>query len=115
MNVPRKLWHHQLRSGSLGHDELEHITAGDVDPTADPGTASGYQLCQFEWADEPSPTLILPWSCTRKRGHQGQHLADMGELVAAAHPQLLPTATATPFNGSDLCKPTCRSCSTCAH
>jgi hypothetical protein len=99
MNVHWKLWHHQPRSGSLGHDELEHIAAGDTDPTADPGTANGYRLCRFEWADEISQTLILPWSCTRKLGHQGQHLAGTGECVAAAHPQLLPTATAPSISG----------------
>ena len=93
MNVHWKLWHPQPRSGSLGHDELEHITVGDPDPTSGPGTANGHRLCRFEWADEPSQTLILSWSCTRKLGHQGQHLAGTGERIAAAHPQLLPTAT----------------------
>ncbi|MGH3811715.1 MAG: hypothetical protein ACRDUV_04555 [Pseudonocardiaceae bacterium] len=74
------------RSGSLGHDELEHVTVGDPDPTADPGTATGYRTCQFEWADETSQTLSLLWCCTRERGHQGQHLAGTGEWVAAVHP-----------------------------
>jgi hypothetical protein len=86
MNVHWKLWHHQSKRGSLGSDELEHIAAGDVDPTSDPGTANGYRLCQFKWAGEPSPTLILLWSCTRKLGHQGQHLAGTGEWVAATCP-----------------------------
>ncbi|MGH3923465.1 MAG: hypothetical protein ACRDTT_11465 [Pseudonocardiaceae bacterium] len=95
MNVQWKHWHRQPRSGSLGHDELEHIAVGDPDPTSDPGTANGRRSCRFEWADEISQTLVLPWSCTRKLGHQGQHLAGTGEWVAAAYPQLLPTATVT--------------------
>ena len=95
MNVHWKFWHHQPRSGSLGHDELEHIGVGDVDPTSDPSTTYGYRLCRHEWADDTSPTVILSWFCTRKLGHQGQHLAGTGEWVAAARPQLLPTATAT--------------------
>ena len=95
MSVHWKLWQRQVRSGSLGHDELAHIAVGDPDPTSDPRTTNGYRLCRFEWADETSQPLILPWSCTRKRGHRGQHLAGTGEWVAAARPQLLPTATAT--------------------
>ncbi len=76
------------RSGSLGQDELEHVAVGDPDPTADPGTANdGYWTCGFEWADETSQALSLPWSCTRERGHQGQHLAGTGEWVAAVHPR----------------------------
>lgn len=43
------------RSGSLGQDELEDVTVGDPDPTADPGTATGYRICQFEWADSARP------------------------------------------------------------
>ncbi len=95
MNVHWKFRHRQSRSGSLGRDELEHVAVGDPDPTSDPGTANGYRACRFEWADETSQTLILPWSCTRELGHQGQHIAGTGEWVAAVHPQLLPTTTAT--------------------
>ena len=82
----------QPRSGKFGQDELRHVAVGDPDPTADSGTASGGQACRFEWADETSPTVSLLWSCTRERGHQGQHLAGTGERVAAVHPQLRPTA-----------------------
>ncbi len=71
------------RSGRLDQDELSHVTVHDPDPTADPGTATGYRTCQFEWVDETSPTLSLSWSCTRERGHHGQHLAGTGEWVAA--------------------------------
>lgn len=74
------------RSGSLGQDELGHVTVGEPDPTADPGTATGYRTCQFEWVDETSQTLSLSWFCTRERGHQGQHLAGTGAWVAAVHP-----------------------------
>lgn len=86
--------HRQQTSGSPGQDQLEHVAVGDPDPTSD-GTASGYRACRFEWVDKTSQTLLLPWSCTRKLGHQGQHLAGTGESVAAVHPQLLSTATAT--------------------
>jgi hypothetical protein len=95
MDVQWKFWHRQPSSGSLGQDELEHVAVGDPDPTSDTGAANGYRTCRFEWADETSQTLILPWSCTRERGHRGQHLAGTGEGVGAVHPQLLPTATAT--------------------
>jgi hypothetical protein len=94
MHIPRKFWHRQPRSASPGQDWLGHVVVGDPDPTTDPGTASRYQTCLFKWADQTSPTLILPWSCTRKRGHPGQHLAGTGEQVAAVHPQLLLRATA---------------------
>ncbi|MGH3900477.1 MAG: hypothetical protein ACRDTA_19980 [Pseudonocardiaceae bacterium] len=89
MDLQQKFWLRQLRSESSGQDELEHIAVGDPDPTSHPGTASGYQTCRFEWADEITPTLILPWSCTRVLEHQGQHLAGTGERVVAVHPQLL--------------------------
>jgi hypothetical protein len=94
MDIPWKLRHRQSSSGGLSRDELDCVAVGDLDPTLDLDMASGY-LCRFEWADDASQTLILPWSCTRQRGHQGQHLAGTGEWVAAVHPQLLPTATAT--------------------
>ena len=82
----------QPGNGNLGQDELRHVAVGDPDPTPDPGTANGYQTCRFEWTDETSPTLTLPWSCTRELGHQGQHLAGTGKRVAAVHPPLRPTA-----------------------
>jgi hypothetical protein len=91
MDLRWNFWHRQLRSGSLGQDELAHVAVGDPDPTSNPSTASGYQTCEFMWADETSQTLILPWYCTRELGHQGQHLAGTGESVAAVHPKLLPT------------------------
>lgn len=95
MDLQWNFWHRKPRSGSLGQIKLEHITVGDPDPTSDSGTANGYRTCRFEWADEASRTLILPWSCTRELGHQGQHLAGTGEWIAAVHPKLLPTAMAT--------------------
>lgn len=100
MDLQWKFWHRQLRNGQLrngshSQKELEHVAVGDQDPTWDPGTANGYRACRFEWADEAPQNLILPWSCTRVLGHQGQHLAGTGERVAAVHPQLSPTATAT--------------------
>lgn len=95
MDLQRTFWHRQLRSRNSGQDDLERTAVGDPDPTAEPGTANGYRICRFEWVDETSQTLILPWSCTRVLGHQGQHLAGTGERVAAVHPRLLPTATAT--------------------
>jgi hypothetical protein len=95
MDGPRKFWHPWLRNGSLGQDELEGVAVGDPDPTADHGTVNGYRTCRFEWIYDISQTLNLLWSCTRELGHQGQHLAGTGEWVAAVHPQLLPTATAT--------------------
>jgi len=95
MDPQWKFWLRQLRSKSSGQDELERITVGDPDPTSDSGTTNEYRTCGFEWADETSPTLILPWYCTRLLGHQGQHLAGTGERIAAVHLQLLPAATAT--------------------
>jgi hypothetical protein len=86
MYVRWKFWHRQPRSGRLGQDEFAHVAVGDSDPTSDLGTASGYRKCRFEWADETSQTLILPWFCTRELGHQGQHIAGTGEMVAAVHP-----------------------------
>lgn len=83
-----KFWRRQPSSGALGqdepeHDELGHVAAGDPDPS----TASGYRTCGFTWTDETStPTLILPWLCTRELGHQGQHIAGTGEEVAAVPP-----------------------------
>jgi hypothetical protein len=89
MDVQWKFWRCRLRSGSHGEDALEHVAVGDPDP----GTVNGCQLCRFTWAEEISQTLVLPWSCTRERGHQGQHLAGTGEGIAAVQLQLLPTAT----------------------
>lgn len=88
MDVQWKLRHHRPHSGNFGQDKLGHVTVGDPDPTADSdGTVHGSPTCGFKWTDECSRTLILPWSCTRKLGHQGQHLAGTGEWVAAQHPQ----------------------------
>jgi hypothetical protein len=95
MDLQWNFWHRQPRSGGPGQGELDHVAVGDPDPTSDPGTASRYRVCRFEWADKTSQTLILPWSCTRELGHQGQHLAGTGEWIAAVHPPLLSTATAT--------------------
>jgi hypothetical protein len=67
----------------LGQNELEHVAVGDPDPTSHPGTANEYRECRFEWADEISRTMTLPWRCTRELGHQGQHIAGTGECVAA--------------------------------
>jgi hypothetical protein len=92
MDGQRKFWYHLLRSRSLGQDKLEGAAVGDPDPTAD--TVVGHRTCLFGWDCEISQTLTLPWSCTRELGHQGQHLAGTGELVAAVHPQLLPPAAA---------------------
>jgi hypothetical protein len=88
MDVRWKWRHHRPSSGTFGEDGLGHVAVGDPDPTADPrGTADGSGKCGFKWTDECSRTLILPWSCTRALGHQGQHLAGTGEWVAALHPQ----------------------------
>lgn len=94
MDFQWKLWDRALRSGSLGWDQLDHVAAGDPDPTSGPGTGNGHRMCRFEWADESSQALILSWSCTRELGHQGQHLAGTGEVVAAAHANFLPAAKA---------------------
>jgi hypothetical protein len=69
----------------LGQDDLERVAVGDPDPTSptsDPGTAKGYRTCRFEWVDEISRTMTLPWRCTRELGHQGQHIAGTGQCVA---------------------------------
>ena len=66
-----------------GQDELRHVALGDPDPTSDPGMANGLGKCRFEWNEEISRTMTLPWCCTRERGHQGQHIAGTGECVAA--------------------------------
>lgn len=95
MDLQWKFWRRPLRSKSIGQDKLGYVTIGDPDPTSDPGMASRYPTCKVTWADDTSQTLILPWSCTRKLGHQGQHIAGTGEWVAAVHPRLVPTATAT--------------------
>jgi hypothetical protein len=87
MNIQWKFWHHQPRSGRFGQDELEYVTVGDPDPTSNSDAAQGEQTCRFGWTDETSQTLLLPWSCTRELGHQGQHLAGTGEEVAAVYPQ----------------------------
>lgn len=95
MDLRWTFWRYQLRNRRLGQDTLDHVAVGDPDPTSDLGTSSRYQTCHFEWADETSQNLILPWTCTRKLGHQGQHLAGTGEGVAAVYPQLVPTVTNT--------------------
>jgi hypothetical protein len=92
MNVPWKFWQYQPSSGRLRPAGLDHVAVGDPDPTADPGAANEFRKCPFEWADQTSQALILPWYCTRELEHQGQHLAGTGEWVAAVHPRLLPTA-----------------------
>ncbi len=73
----------------MGKDELKHIVVGDPDPTPDSSSnVSRYPIhCGFEWTDEASQSLTLLWSCTRERGHPGQHLAGTGEWVAAVHPE----------------------------
>ncbi len=88
-------WPCQSTKGSLGHDELAHVTIGDPDPTSHAGTASGYRKCCYAWVDKITQNLILPWSCTREMGHHGQHLAGTGDVVAAVHTELVPAATAT--------------------
>ena len=88
MDVRWKLRHRRPSSASFVQDGLEHVAVGDPDPTADPGgAADGSGKCGFEWTDQRSRTLLLPWSCTRRPGHQGQHLAGTGERVVALHPQ----------------------------
>jgi hypothetical protein len=82
MTGPWTFWHHLPRHRSLARDALEHVAVGQPDPTSHPGTAHRYRTCQFEWADQASPTLILPWSCTRELGHQGQHLAGEPGITA---------------------------------
>ena len=91
MDVQWKLWRRPPGSGRLSPDDLEHVAVDDPDP----GTAHGYRTCRFGWTDDTSPTLILSWSCTRQRGHPGQHLAGTGDRVAAVHPQPSLRATAT--------------------
>jgi hypothetical protein len=76
MDVRRKSW-------ELNPDELERVAVGDPDPTLGSDAANGYQECRFEWTENVSPTVTLPWCCTRELGHQGQHLAGTGEYVAA--------------------------------
>jgi hypothetical protein len=73
----------------MSKDELRHIVVGDPDPTpALSSEISGHPVhCGFEWADEASRNLTLLWSCTRKPGHPGQHLAGTGDWVAAVHPE----------------------------
>jgi hypothetical protein len=90
MAMQWKSGHRQPRSGSPGQDKLKHVAVGDPDPTSNPGTASRSRKCGFQW-DESSQTLVLWWTCTRERGHQGQHLAGTGEWVAAVHPPVLAT------------------------
>jgi hypothetical protein len=88
MDVRWKFRQRRPGSGSFGQDGLGRVAVGDLNPNADPGgTAGRPPTCGFEWTDECSRTLILPWSCTRELGHQGQHLAGTGEWVAAKHPQ----------------------------
>lgn len=86
MDGPSTFWRRRSRKNSPAQDPLEHITVGDPDL----GTATGHRMCEFEWTDQTSPLLILYWRCTRKLGHQGQHLAGTGEWVAAVHPPQLP-------------------------
>jgi hypothetical protein len=86
--VRGKFRHRRPRSENFDQDELRRVAVGDPDPTADPGgTADGSPTCNFEWTNECSRTMILPWTCTRGLGHEGQHLAGTGEWVAAQHPQ----------------------------
>jgi hypothetical protein len=88
LDIRWKLRHRRPSSASFVQDGLEHVAVGDPDPTADPGgAADGSGKCGFKWTHQRSRTLILPWSCTRTLGHQGQHLAGTGEWVAALHPQ----------------------------
>ena len=75
------------RIGSLDRDELRHVAVGDPDPTAVASMIDGYCACRFQWTDEISRTLVLAWSCTRRPGHPGQHLAGTGQWVAAVHPR----------------------------
>jgi hypothetical protein len=77
------------RNDSLRQDRLEHLRVGDPDPTR----AEGHRRCEFEWADQTSPMLMLHWRCTRELRHQGQHIAGTGEMVAAVHPRLLPRSS----------------------
>lgn len=93
MNAPAKLWNCVLRGGSFCRDAFENVAVGDPDPTPDPDTIGRHRICRHEWEDA-SPTLILPWYCTRERGHQGQHVAGTGESVAAVRSRLQPTVTA---------------------
>jgi hypothetical protein len=88
-DIREKFHHRRPRRGShTPQDRLGRVAVGDPDPTADPaGTTQKSRKCGFEWADQYSPTLILPWYCTRELGHQDQHLAGTGEWVAALHPQ----------------------------
>jgi hypothetical protein len=83
MGIPWRFRHCHPRSGRLEQDEFKHVAVGDPDPTSHSDTTNRTQECGFEWADEASQTLILLWSCTRERGHQGQHLAGTGEWIAA--------------------------------
>jgi hypothetical protein len=65
-----KVQHHRRRSGRLGQDKLEHVAVGDPDPTSNSGASIGYRRCCSTWTNEIA-NLILHWSCTRERGHQG--------------------------------------------
>ena len=95
MNAPENYWPRQPSGGSLCQDVLEGAAAGALDFVSDPDTADGRGNCQFVWVEEISQTLSVPWCCTRKLGHQGQHLASTGQWIAAVHPQLRPTEAAT--------------------
>jgi hypothetical protein len=93
MHIPWKFWHCQSRNASLGRDWLKYVVVGDPDPTSDHSTGNGNLTCPFKWTHEVSPTVVLPWCCTRELGHPGQHLAGTGERVAAVHPPALSTVT----------------------
>lgn len=80
----------QWKFRRLGQDGLERVVVGDPDPTSDSGTANRYRECRFEWTDEISRTMTLPWCCTRELGHQGQHIAGTGECDAAVRDSWVP-------------------------
>lgn len=102
MHIPSKFWHRQPRNTSPVQDWLEHVVVGDPDPTSDHSTGNSNLRCQFQWADQVSSTLVLPWSCTRELGHPGQHLAGTGEGVVAVHPAVLFTTAAADQKAQEL-------------
>ena len=95
MHIRWKFWHRQSRNVNPDQDWLEHVAVGDPDPTSDHGAGNQDLACPFTWTHELSPTVLLPWCCTRERGHPGQHLAGTGEQVVAVHSAILPTLTAS--------------------
>jgi hypothetical protein len=102
MHIPSNFWHRQPRNASAVQDWLEHVVVGDPDPTSDHSVGNRSLKCQFQWADEVSSTLVLPWSCTRELGHPGQHLAGTGQRVVAVHPAVLFTVAATDQKAREL-------------